>query len=64
MRELQRKPPGFPMNHGHFMTLEECAAHMGVSKERARQIELAALRKLRIRLKDWCVRNGYIPEES
>lgn len=31
------------------LTLEECGARMGVTRERVRQIELAALRKLRKR---------------
>jgi len=37
------------------MTLEEVAAELGVSSERARQIEMIALRKCR----QWCQRHGW-----
>ena len=41
------------------LTLEEVAAELGVSVERARQIELAALRKCR----RWCQRHGWRYED-
>ena len=37
------------------LTLEEVAAELGVSPERARQIEMRALRKCR----QWCQRHGW-----
>ena len=45
--------------HDDGITLEECAAELGVTKERARQIEVKALAKCR----DWCDRNGYRMED-
>lgn len=41
------------------VTLEEVGKALGVTRERARQIELAALRKAR----RWCERHGYRPED-
>lgn len=43
-----------PPSHGGC-TLEEVAAELGVSVQRARQIEVQALRKLRF----WCRRCGW-----
>ena len=40
-------------------TLQTVADDLGVSVERARQIESSALRKLRL----WCRRNGYRAEQ-
>lgn len=41
------------------LTLEEVATELGVSVERARQIEMAALRKCR----RWCQRHGWRYED-
>ena len=46
------------LNPYHAATLAEIADDLGVSVERARQIESSALRKLRL----WCRRHGYRAE--
>ena len=47
------------LNPYHHCTLQTVADDLGVSVERARQIESSALRKLR----NWCWRNGYKAEQ-
>lgn len=47
MRKRQKYKPISPANGTDPMTLEEVAASMGVTRERVRQIEVSALRKLR-----------------
>ena len=39
---------------GNFRTLEECGQHFGVSRERIRQVEVRALRKLK-----WIIKCKY-----
>ena len=41
------------------LTLEQIAAKLGVSKERARQLEFRAIRKCR----EWCQRNNFSFED-
>ncbi len=43
----------------HYSTLDELAAEFDVSRERIRQIEVAALKKCRA----WCFKNGYRIED-
>ncbi len=45
--DLSWNPPTAHKDTDHYMTLEEVSLELGVTRERARQIEQAALRKAR-----------------
>ena len=45
--DLSWTPPTAQKDTDHYMTLEEISLELGVTRERARQIEQTALRKAR-----------------